>query len=412
MPSVDFDPAPRLPLSTVERALLSLFGVGFVGLIAADLARGFSTNKLAVVFVLVFWVPLLVLHELGHAAAARMVGWRVSEIVIGFGRELLRFRIGETRVSVRAMPVEGYVLPYATDGSHPRKKLAFIYLAGPLTQLAVLAVLAALWRFELPEPGGSVGDVALQSLALSAALGALCTLIPYVSGRNPSDGLGALSSWLRSDENLTERLAAPFASEARRLLLRERAALAADVVRAGLERHPSDVRLLGLSAVCRAASGDAPGAYAALEALGPPDVRPPGERAELLADAGWAVLFAGDSALLGDARRALESAHELIPEDPHYEILLGRVQLERGRPAEAYVHLMAAYKRTRDVDQEAQCVAYLAIACAELESTAGAPRMASYAERFAAAVEKHDVPPALRERVGDSQRSGEPRARG
>jgi hypothetical protein len=51
------------------------------------------------------------------------------------------------------------------------------------------------------------------------------------------------------------------------------------------------------------------------------------------------------------------------------------------------------------VDQEAQCVAYLALACAELGRAENAPRSASYAPRFIAAALAQDLPPALRQRV-------------
>jgi len=60
---------------------------------------------------------------------------------------------------------------------------------------------------------------------------------------------------------------------------------------------------------------------------------------------------------------------------------------------------MAAYKRTNDVDQEAQCVAYLALACAELGRTEGAPRVADFTGRFVQAALASDLPPELRRRV-------------
>jgi tetratricopeptide (TPR) repeat protein len=403
--NVDYDPAPRLPVSRGERSFVLLLALGLLGLLGADLAQGFSANKLSVLFVLLFWGPLLVLHELGHALGARLVGWRVTEVVIGFGRELHRFRLGGTRVRVRAVPVEGYVI--ATPGTLKRARLAqaWIYFAGPLTELLVLAALAPVLDFELPGPGAGVGRVALQSLGLAAALGALCTLFPYRSQGNPSDGLGVLSSWFASEQSFRERLAWPFIEETRRHLLREQLALAEQTLAAGLAHHPGEPRLLGMQAVCRAVVGDAEGAYAALEALGPPEERPAPTRAELLADAAWSVLSAQDAALLPDAERALERALELSAGDPHHEILLGRVLLERGRPEDAYARLMSAYKRTRDVDQEAQCVAYLALACQALRGQPGAERVASYAARFEAALRSHDVPPALRQRALERSQS-------
>jgi Peptidase family M50 len=404
--NVDYDPAPRLPVSRSERLSVLLLALGLLALLVADLAQGFSTSKLSVLFVLLFWGPLLILHELGHALAARLLGWTVSEIVIGFGRELYRFQVGSTRVRLRALPVEGYVVASPSAGSyaHARSKQALIYFAGPLTELCVLGLLYPFLGLGLPGPHDGLARVALVSLGVAAAAGALCTLFPYRSHGHPSDGLGVLSSWFASDESFRQRLGWPFVSEARRLLLREQLALAEQTIEAGLAQHADEPRLLGLRAVCQAAAGQPERAYATLEALGPPDARPAVLRADLLADAAWAVLYAGDVALLPEAGRAAERARELCPDDPHYAILLGRVHLERSRPGEAYAYLMNAYKRTHDVDQEAQCVAYLALACQA--SGGGSPdaiKVAGYAARFEAAVRSHDVPPALRRRVLERQ---------
>ncbi len=397
--NTEHDPAPRLPISGGERLFILLLALAFVALLVADLARGFSVNKLSVLFVLLFWGPLLVLHELAHALAARSVGWHVTEVVIGFGRELHRFRIGGTRVRIRALPVEGYVVPSPNSTEHARGKQAWIYFAGPFSELLVLGVLGWLLGWAAPVSGDSVGRIALSSLAVTAGLGVLCTLIPYRSGGNPSDGLGIILSWFASDESFRQRLGWPFLAEGRRLLLREQAALALETARAGLVQHPDDPLLIGLLGVCQAAAGRASEGFATLEGLGAPDERPSAIRADLLADAAWAVLFARDTELLLDAQRAAERALELSPGDPHYEILLGRILLERGRPEPAYVNLMSAYKHTRDADQEAQCVAYLALACEAHAGLPGSSKVLGYAARFVDAVRSHDVPPELRQRV-------------
>jgi hypothetical protein len=309
-------------------------------------------------------------------------------------------------VRLRAVPVEGYVLLSPRSTQRARAKQAFIYFAGPLTELLVLALLLPVLDFAPPSPTDSLGRVALESLAVAAALGALCTLFPYRSLGNPSDGLGVLLSWLSSEQSFRERLSWPFITEARRLLVREQLGAAEQAIQAGLAQHPDEPRLIGLLAVSQAAAGQGERAYATLESLGSPDERPARIRADLLADAAWAVLFAGDAHLLPEAGRAAETAHELKPGDPHYQILLGRVLLERSRPLEAYACLMSAYKRTRDVDQEAQCVSYLALACQALRTTPSATRVAGYAPRFEAAVLSHDVPPSLRQRVIDGRGPG------
>jgi hypothetical protein len=397
--NLDYDPAPRLPVSAGERTFVALLAFGFVGLLAADLARGFSPNKLGALFVLLFWVPLLVLHELAHALAARSVGWHVSEVVLGFGRELLRFRIGETRVRIRALPIEGYVVPSPNDLAHARPKQAWIYAAGPLSEVLVFAAVGSALDWQWPSPGDPIGRIALQSLAVTALLGALLTLVPYSTRGHMSDGLGMLASSFIPSEAFRERLCWPFLSDARRLLLRQQIALAERRARAGLDQFPEEPRLYGVLAVCAAAGGQAQRGFDVLEALGPVEQHSPTIRAELLADAAWAVLFSGQRELYAEAQRALSQALELAPDDLHYQILLGRLHFEQGRNEQAYGALMAAYKRTRDGEQEAECVAYLALACAELAKTAPESRGAGYAARFLQAARGLDLPPELRQRL-------------
>ncbi|MEY4550487.1 MAG: hypothetical protein RL685_6682 [Pseudomonadota bacterium] len=403
--NVDYDPAPRLPVSSGERTFVVILSLSFIGLVIADLAQSFSPSKLAVMFVLAFWVPMLVLHEAAHALAARSVGWHVSEIVLGFGRELLRFRIGNTRVRVRAMPIEGYVVPSPDTIEGARVKQAWIYAAGPLSELLVCWMVGSALDWQLPAPGDSIGRIALQSLWVAAALGTLCTLMPYSTRGHPSDGLGIFASLLVPSESFRQRLCWPFLSDTRRLLLREQVALAESRARDGLDQFPEEPRLRGVLAVCQAASGEAQHAFDLLEELGPLERQPSLVRAELLADAGWAVLFAGRQDLYSDAQRAVQHALELVPDDLHYQILLGRCHLEQGRAEHAYTQLMSAYKRTRDVDQEAQCVAYLALACAELARTDHSGQIASYAPRFTRAARGLELPAQLQQRLdGATQR--------
>ena len=88
MPSPLYDPAPRRPLARDEKWIAALFFLVFFGSLAGELLRDFTPMKLGLVFVVLAWVPLLVLHELGHALMARFLGWQVYEVVIGQGRDL------------------------------------------------------------------------------------------------------------------------------------------------------------------------------------------------------------------------------------------------------------------------------------------------------------------------------------
>jgi len=63
----------------------------------------FSTVAVVLVFgVLVFF------HELGHFFTAKLTGMQVDEFAIGFGPKLISFTRGETRYSLRLIPLGGY----------------------------------------------------------------------------------------------------------------------------------------------------------------------------------------------------------------------------------------------------------------------------------------------------------------
>ena len=395
------DPAPRLPTTTKERRMVAWIGGILGALMVAEVLRGFSPLKLSIFFVLLFWVPLLVLHELGHALAARSVGWRVSEIVIGFGRELTRFRLGHTRVRVRAAPLEGYVVPSPSDVRGSRWKSAWVYAAGPGIELLFVLVCWIALGDDLLRASENLGVLAVQSACVAALLGAGFNLLPYIAGAQMSDGLGILASLSASDESFRAQLAAPFASEARRALYAEQVERAERWVQYGLEKYPGDWQLQALAAVCLAARGDEQAAIRDLEALGHPDDKPPGVRVELLLDAAWVVLLSRDRKLLGDAQQACERARHLAPEHIRVNLLLGRILLERQRNEEAYRFLMDAYKLCKDADEEAQLVAYLAIVCRRLNR-------ADYAQRFAREMRRMPPGPALQSQVLEELEPAQP----
>lgn len=89
---------------------------------------------------------LILIHELGHLAAAKWAGIPVAGFSVGFGPKLLTRRWGQVEYSLRAFPLGGFVMLAVTDEEELRaislrKRLAF-YLGGPLANL--LAALPAL----------------------------------------------------------------------------------------------------------------------------------------------------------------------------------------------------------------------------------------------------------------------------
>src|SRR5215468_6443704 len=140
-----FNPAhEKGPLTPGERNFVVLFATVVVGFFVAELFRDYQPVKLTVLLILLFWIPLLALHEAGHALMAALLGWYVGRVVIGVGRLVAKFRVGTAVVEVRLLPLEGFVVPMPRNLRAPRLKNALIYFAGPGAELLLLAIVVVI----------------------------------------------------------------------------------------------------------------------------------------------------------------------------------------------------------------------------------------------------------------------------
>ena len=62
---------------------------------------------------------ILFMHELGHFAAARAVGMKVTDFFLGFGPRLWGFRRGETAYGLRVLPLGAYVRIIGMSSADP-----------------------------------------------------------------------------------------------------------------------------------------------------------------------------------------------------------------------------------------------------------------------------------------------------
>src|SRR3954453_19035296 len=67
-----------------------------------------ATLQNAFQIILLFFV-LVTIHEWGHFYFAKRAGILVREFAIGFGPKLISFRRGETRYTLRLLPIGGFV---------------------------------------------------------------------------------------------------------------------------------------------------------------------------------------------------------------------------------------------------------------------------------------------------------------
>lgn len=64
----------------------------------------------------VILIPAIIIHELGHLLAAKLVGIKVLEFGVGFPPRVVKlFRWGETDFTLNLLPIGGFVMPYGED---------------------------------------------------------------------------------------------------------------------------------------------------------------------------------------------------------------------------------------------------------------------------------------------------------
>jgi tetratricopeptide (TPR) repeat protein len=86
-------------------------------------------------------VPSIVMHELGHAIAARLLDVKISRFSIGIGKIICQFKAFEIPCEIHQFPIGGMITILQKSTEFYRLKYFLIVLAGPLTHIVVIAML-------------------------------------------------------------------------------------------------------------------------------------------------------------------------------------------------------------------------------------------------------------------------------
>jgi regulator of sigma E protease len=133
----------------------------------------------SVLYFLLLVAVLVVIHELGHFVAAKLLDVKVLRFSIGYGRPLVRVRGRETEYQIGVFPLGGYVRILGVEGDAPdprdaRRSFAsrplwqrlVIVFAGPVANLILPVVIYFVFFAGHSElPAAVVGDVIEGSIA-------------------------------------------------------------------------------------------------------------------------------------------------------------------------------------------------------------------------------------------------------
>src|SRR6201999_606337 len=131
---------------------------------------------------------MVLVHEFGHFAVAKLCGVRVEVFSIGFGKRLFGFRRGDTDYRLSLLPLGGYVKMSgespgeastgdpAEFNAHPRWQRILIGLAGPVADfLLALFLMTGFYRMHneveaVPPAPPSIASLAGAGAARPARL--------------------------------------------------------------------------------------------------------------------------------------------------------------------------------------------------------------------------------------------------
>ena len=193
------DQKDKEPSSKGEKIFVIALTLVFLFMMFMEMLSNYEPRKLAMLFFLLFWIPLLFLHEFGHALMAKVCGWEVQRTVIGLGGVLHKTTLFGAPMEIRMIPLEGFVSIAPVNLHLVRIKHALIYFAGPGIELLVfLLIMMLLGTDQIFARNENYYQIALQSLAYAALAGAVLNLIPLgirtEEGTAPNDGLGIITS--------------------------------------------------------------------------------------------------------------------------------------------------------------------------------------------------------------------------
>ncbi|MEO8553364.1 MAG: site-2 protease family protein [Kofleriaceae bacterium] len=143
---------------------------------------------MSVIYFLLLVGVLVVIHELGHFVAAKLLDVKVLRFSFGYGRPLVRAQLGETEYQIAVFPIGGYVRILGIEGpvddvgtnnadagrslaSRPIWQRLVIILAGPAANLVLpIVIYFAFYAGHTMVGAPVIGDVLDPGVAQRAGL--------------------------------------------------------------------------------------------------------------------------------------------------------------------------------------------------------------------------------------------------
>ncbi len=345
--------------------LIGIILIGIIGCVlywlkvCPELAQALNSIFLCFVFFILSVVP----HELGHAIAGWLLGFRVFAVAFGYGKQIFKFHLFGTVVSVCSIPAGGLTRSAPKSVHWYRARTFFRVLAGPAANAIIVVTIALISPYHAGVPTWA------QMFLIANLLVLIGTLVPYRDpfSKRDSDGKNLIKAFFMKPEEIQQTHVSRFVLEAG---LREDEYQdfegAAEWCEKGLALYPDDLQLLNLSATIWVERRNYTIARQIFVQLLRRESTPPEWYFSLLNNIAYTDVLIGDPTLLSEADSFSEETYRSHPCVNFVIGTRGIVLVEMGEYEEGIKLLKVAIEKHENLRSKALNACYLAIACARM----------------------------------------------
>jgi membrane-associated protease RseP (regulator of RpoE activity) len=311
-------------------------------------------------------LALIFIHELGHFAAAHLVGIRIKKFIVGAGYRL-QFSMGGTLWSFRLIPSHGYVVSELSPKSFSLFRQGLYSSGGLLAQSALMFTIywyfSAHWSNTWAEESYSLWYVGSAVLLFGAVAG-VRNAIPstgVIAGQPfANDGLLLYRLWKDRKALPQRRQELNELMSVRELFETGSIGAAKDKLEAFREKHGSGFEMLCLASHYASEENQFAAARAFLETALKLKPHPDAERVRVLDGLASMVIYYDLKESLADAELWIREARVAAPDQITLDGTLGSILAELGKSDEAQAMLTAVFKNSKSGLDQAISAAYLA----------------------------------------------------
>ncbi|HTQ31537.1 MAG TPA: site-2 protease family protein [Opitutaceae bacterium] len=303
---------------------------------------------------------IIAIHELGHTLAGHVVGIRISSFLVGAGRKLVEFRLGETVVTWKLFPKCGLVRPVQSQYLFSTYQYVPFILGGIVAEVLLAA---ALWEvYQSPtwhdqiwlNPIGRYTLLAAGFFLLATIFFSVRPSMITIEGpTSPNDALLLLNLWKG------RQLFRDFRYHGE-LIVKGNIAAAEEISKNFILRNSNNPSILITGAQIFELQGCLDKARQSLEQVLLSIPKDAALRTQVFDYLACLVLNHGRSDWLQDADKWSTSAWEADPKSVTLRGTRGSVLAELGRNAEARTALLDVLMETESDQDRAYCFIYLA----------------------------------------------------